>query len=123
MKLSIINTIKDLNENITTTNKVIAKKEKNKITYKLDGFNYILKIISPNKLILNRSNENLECTIFFESNKKTNSIYTLKKEDYTLEFEIKTNYLKITNKNIKINYTVIDSNVSYEYNIEMSEIK
>ena len=39
----------------------------------------------------------------------------------TLEINIKTEKILITNTSIKIIYTVIDSNNRYEYNIEMSE--
>ena len=123
MKLNLTSTLKELTENTITTEKVIAKKEKNKITYQTNNFNYILKIISPNKLVLNRKNNTLECTMYFELNKKKNAIYTFKEEEYTLEIEIKTTLINITDNCILIHYTVDDSNDSYEYNIEMSEIK
>ena len=123
MNISLISTLKNLNTNEIQRNKTIAKKNKNKITYKIDDFNYILKIISPNSLILNRNNQEIECTLHFES-QKTNSItYTIKEEGYNLEIEMKTNFLKIENQKIEIHYNIIDSNTNYEYYIEMSEIK
>ncbi len=121
MKIKLINTLKNLEDNIIDTNTVIAEKEKNKITYQIDDFNFILKIISPSTLILNRCNQNLECTMYFELNKTTSSIYTFKEEGYNLEINIKTTYLNITSEKIEIHYNVIDSNTSYEYHIEMSE--
>ncbi len=123
MKLNLISTLKNLNTNQKDINNIIAKKEKNKITYKIDDLNHIIKITSPNKLVLNRSNDNLECTMFFELNKTIPSIYTMKEEGYTLEINIKTTYLNITDNLIVIHYDVIDSNESYEYYIEMSENK
>ena len=61
--------------------------------------------------------------MFFELNKTIPSIYTMKEEGYTLEINIKTTYLNITDNLIVIHYDVIDSNESYEYYIEMSENK
>ena len=121
MKLSLNSILKDLNENTVDSNKVIARKEKNKITYKIDDMNYTIKIVSSNKLVLNRSNENLECTMYFVLNKKIPAIYTDKEREYTVEIDIKTTHLDITDDKIDIHYLVVDSNASYEYHIEMSE--
>ena len=123
MNISLISTLKNLNTNETQINKTIAKKNKNKITYKIDDFNYTIKIVSPKILILNRDNKEFECTMCFEINKTNIITYTLKKEGYNLEIEIKTNFLKIEDKKIEIHYNVTDSNTNYEYYIEMSEIK
>ena len=121
MKKNLIITLINLSNYEKTTEKVIAKKEKNKITYNLDNTNYIIKILSPYKLILNRNNKNIECTMYFELNKTNPSIYTLKEEGYNIEINIKTTELNITEESIIIRYNVIDSNEDYEYHIEMSE--
>lgn len=121
MKINIKSILKNITEKTKDENSSKAIKEKNKITYQIDDFKYIIKIISKKEIIMNRSNEDLECTIYFELNKIKSSIYTLKKEGYTIEIDIKTTYLKITDNKIEIHYTVIDSNTNYEYLIEMSE--
>ena len=122
MDVSLISTLKNLNTNEIEINKTIARKEKNKITYQINDFKYILKI-SPNILILNRNNQELECTMYFKLKKRTFTTYTLKQGEYNLEIEIETTFLSMTDKKIEIHYKVIDSNINYEYHIEMSEKK
>ena len=84
--------------------------------------NYILKIVSPKELILNRKSADINCTMYFKLNKTTSSDYTINNE-YNLDISIKTTLLEITEKQIKIHYTVIEAKTNYEYQIEMSEIK
>ena len=123
MKVSLKSTLNNITEKEKTIDKAIAKKEKDKLTYQVSDDSYLIKIISQNKIVLTRNNNNLECTMYFEKNKKTFALYTLKEEGYNLEIEIKTTYVEIKDNTIEINYTVIDSNTNYEYKIEMSEIK
>lgn len=59
--------------------------------------------------------------MYFETNKKTSSEYTLKEKNISIPIDIKTTNIKLTETKINIQYTVIDSNENYEYNIEMSE--
>ena len=59
--------------------------------------------------------------MYFETNKKTSTEYTLKEKNISIPIDIKTTNIKITATKINIQYTVIDSNENYEYNIEMSE--
>lgn len=59
--------------------------------------------------------------MYFEINKTISSIYTLKQNNITINIDILTNKIELDENSIKILYTVIDSNVVYEYNIEMSE--
>ena len=122
MNVNIINTLKNVTENIINKENTIAKKEKNIIKYKTSEYNCILKINSPKEIVFNRKNNDMDCTMYFKLNKKTTSIYTIKKE-YQLEFDIKTTFLKITDKLIEIHYIIIDAQTNYEYIIEMSEIK
>ena len=59
--------------------------------------------------------------MYFETKKVISSIYTLKENNITINIDILTNKIELNKKNIKILYTVIDSDIEYEYNIEMSE--
>ena len=122
MNIKITSILKNLAEKSVIKEEAIAKKEKNKITYKTKDFNYILKIVSPKELILNRKSADINCTMYFKLNKKTYSDYTINNE-YNLDISIKTTLLEITEKQIKIHYTVIEAKTNYEYQIEMSEIK
>ena len=121
MKIKLKSILKNTTDNEDEHHTTIAEKEKNKIKYQINNDNHILKIISPKKIILYRSNKELECTMYFELNKTKASIYTFKKEQYTLEIDLITTYIEITHNRINIHYNVIDSNTNYEYQIEMSE--
>lgn len=59
--------------------------------------------------------------MYFEKNKIVSSLYNLKDNNIILEIDILTNDIKLTEKNLKIIYTIVDSNIIYEYNIEMSD--
>lgn len=121
MKIKIKGTLKNITDNEFNDFSTTAIKDKNKYKYIIDNEKYLLNIINSNKVVLNRNNKEIESTIYFEKNKKIPSLYTLKENNITLEIDVLTTNLEITEKNIKILYTIIDSNTSYEYNIEMSE--
>ena len=120
MSINITSTIKNISENSITQEKAIAKKEKDKITYKTTDYNYTIIINSPNEIILNRKNNNMECTMYFKSNKKTTASYIIENE-YNLDFDLKTTLLNIKDNLINIHYTITDTQTNYEYIIEMSE--
>ena len=119
MKIALKSILKNITENTKIEDKVIANKEKNKITYQTDDFKYTI-VIFPKKIEMNRKSNDLECTMYFEKNRETCSSYSLT-GGYNIEINIKTNDLKIADDRIKIIYTVTDTNTRYEYNIEMSE--
>lgn len=83
---------------------------------------YIMKKESE-VIILIRDNNEIQHTMIFNKNKITKSEYYLKDLHTSLEFNINTIVLKITDKKIIINYQVIETNNEYEYIIEMSDIK
>lgn len=120
-RTKIIGQIKDVTNQETNSFNTTAIKQKNKITYVINQEKYTLKIISPDRLILNRKTDQIDNTMYFEKDKVLPAIYNIKENDLELEIEIKTNKLEIKEKKINISYTVIDSNTEYEYNIEMSE--
>ena len=113
--------LKNITENDIKTFEASAIKQKDKYKFIIDNERYILTIIAPNKIIINRNNKEIEHTMFFEENKTISSIYTLKTNNITINIDILTNKIELSENNIKILYTVIDSNIVYEYNIEMSE--
>lgn len=121
MKIHLQGYIKDIKNNDVTEINTHAIKTKNKISYQSNQELYSLHISSSNQLILKRKTDTIDCTYYFEQNKTIPAIYCIKENDLSLEINIRTDYIEKTNNHIKINYTVIDSNNSYEYNIEMSE--
>lgn len=72
-------------------------------------------------MVIQRNNDLINSTLIFEKGKKSSSFYQIKKEDITLEINLKTKYLKISDNLIDIAYTIIDSNTDYQYKIEMSD--
>ena len=120
-KIKLKGYIKDITNNQTSEISVKAIKQNKSITYYTDKEKYILKIISPIKLILNRNNTEIESTIYFETHKILPANYFIKENGLSLSIDIRTNKIEQTDQYIKIMYTVIDSNNDYEYYIEMSE--
>ena len=120
-KIHLKGYLKDITNNEITKIDVPAIKNKDKISYYLDNEKYTLKIITPKKLILNRTTNEIDSTLYFEKNKILTSDYTIKENNLSLGIDIRTTNLEINNNYIKISYTVIDSDNNYEYYIEMSE--
>ena len=120
-KINLKGYLKNLTNNEKTIIETKAIKNNQKISYYLDKEKYNIKIISPNKIILTRTTNEIDSTLYFEINKTHQAIYLIKENNLSLEINIRTNNIEITDKHIKITYTVIDSNNDYEYYIEMSE--
>lgn len=120
-KINLKGYLKDITNNETTIIDTHAIKNKLNITYYLDKEKYILKIITPDKLILKRITNEIESTLYFEKLKILSAEYTIKENDLFLSIDIRTNKIEIKDNYIKISYTVIDSNNDYEYYVEMSE--
>ena len=123
MKIHITNTLKNITDNIIKKDSIKGIKDKNTIKFIIDNEKYILKVLSNTEIVLNRNSDIIENTMYFKLNKKSTSIYTVKKEGYNIEIDIKTTLLNIEKDKIEIHYTIIDSNNNYEYIIEMSEVK
>lgn len=122
-KINLKGYLKDITNNEITKINTSGIKQQKKLSFYLDNDRYILKIISPTKLILTRTNEEINSNIYFEENKILPALYTIKENDLSLEIDIKTESINLTDNYIKLIYTVIDSNTKYEYYIEMSEYK
>lgn len=120
-KIHLKGYLKDLTNNETTNINTTALKNNKKITYYLEKEKYILKIISPTRLILNRDTIEIDSTLYFELNKVLPANYTIKENDLSINIDIRTNKIELNDNYIKIMYTVIDSDTNYEYYIEMSE--
>ena len=120
-KINIKGYLKDITNNETTTINTTALKNNQKLSYYLDKEKYILKIISPSKLILNRQTNEIDSTLYFELNKVVPAIYIIKENNLSLEINVRTNKFELSESYIKVSYTVIDSDTNYEYYIEMSE--
>ena len=120
-KVNLICNIVDKSTNECNTFKTKAIYQKDRIKYIYENDKYVLNIISSKELILKRNTQEIESIINFEESKITTSIYYMKQQNISLEIKILTKKIIISDKKIKILYTVIDSNIDYEFNIEMSD--
>lgn len=121
MKIKVKGYLKNITNDTINNFSISAIRNKDKISYVLDNDKYILKILSPNQLVLLRENTEIKSIIYFQKNKNLPSLYTLKKKDLTLEINIKTLNIVINDNSINIIYLVNESNEKFEYNIEMSD--
>ena len=120
-KINLKGYLRDITNNEATNINTTALKNNQKLSYYLDKEKYILKIISPTKLILNRQTFEIDSTLYFELNKVIPAIYIIKENNLSLEINVRTNQIELSENYIKVSYTVIDSDTNYEYYIEMSE--
>lgn len=120
-KIRIFGFIKNITDDEQIDIDVLGIKQKNTLSYPHEKDIYKIKILSNDKVIIQRNNDLINSTLIFEKGKKSSSFYQIKKEDITLEINLKTKYLKISDNLIDIAYTIIDSNTDYQYKIEMSD--
>lgn len=113
--------LKDITNNEKILIKTPAIRNKETLSYFQENERYKLQIVSPQKLILNRSTKEIDATLYFELNKVVPADYIINGNNLSLKIDIRTNNIEINDKCIKITYTVMDSNINYEYYIEMSE--
>lgn len=85
----------------------------NDIVYKL--------IKENNKIIMQRQNDEFSHEMKFETGKKNKSEYYLKELHHSLEFNIETNYIKLTQNKIDIEYKIKETENIYNYVIELSD--
>lgn len=96
-------------------------KENNKIEYKDDIFTNT--IIIDNVITLIRESDEVKHILEFNKNKQTESKYTLKEYNSTLNIIIVTNVIEITKKSLKIEYIqkINDENNNFCYRLRWEE--
>lgn len=114
--------LKNLTENTTETFSGTCKITENEYVYIDKETTYIL-IKNEESLTFIRENTKMQHTMIFNPKMITTSEYYLKEMHTSLEFNIKTTNLKITDKKFIINYQILETTNEYEYIIEMSDIK
>lgn len=120
-KVIIKGYLKNITDNKTDNFEVKGIKNKNKISYITDNIKYNIKIINKNKLLFQRENNDFKHSFIFDNNKTTISNYLILENELDLEIEVKVLSLIINDNLIKINYLVPDSNIEFEYKLEMSD--
>ena len=95
-KIKISGMLKNITDNEITEFTTTAIKQKDKYKFIVNNEKYILTIITPNKIIMNRNNNEIEQTMYFEKNKTISSIYTLKENNITINIDVLTNEIELT---------------------------
>ena len=108
-----------------TENKILEIEEKgiknkNKITYSSDNVRNIIKF-SDSEIILIREGSDFVNTFVFDKNNSSCN-YFLKENNFNVDIDIKTIKLFVNANSIYVNYLIVDSNLEYEYKLEMSEM-
>ncbi len=96
-----------------------AIKNKNKISYVVDGIKHKLELLD-NKIIIERENDIFSNKLEFISNEETKSEYYIKEYNSQIDINIITKKITIA-KIVRIEYIIKDREEEYIYEIEMSE--
>ena len=120
IKVKIKGFLKNLTEKEEEIINTFGIKKDNTISYINNDIKYKI-IIELNKIILQRENNEFSHEIKFEQGKTNKSEYFLKELHYSLEFNIETNYIKLTQDKIDIEYKIKETENIYNYVIELSD--
>lgn len=120
IKIKIKGYLKNINDNNKLEINTFGIKQKNVISFVDNNIKH--KIILKNDLItLTRENSEFINIIKFAKEKQYISEYTLKENNFTIDLNIKTIDLKISDNFLLIKYVVIESDEIFEYKIELSD--
>ena len=120
IKIKIKGYLKNINDNNKLEINTFGIKQKNVISFVDNNIKH--KIILKNDLItLTRENSEFINIIKFAKEKQYISEYTLKENNFTIDLNIKTIALKISDNFLLIKYVVIESDEIFEYKIELSD--
>ena len=119
IKLKVKGYLKNITEKTEEKIDTTAIKKTNEISYIIDDTKYKL-IVEKTKITLIRENKEFSHRMIFEHKKQIISEYYLKELHSSLEFNILTTSLLITENKINITYQVIESKSIYNYVLEMS---
>ena len=121
IKIKIKGYLKNETEKTTENFEIFGIKNKEKITYIIDGTKYKLDI-KEKKINLIRETEEFIHSMVFIPKKTTDTIYYIKEYKSEIPIKIPTKYIKKVNNYIEIAYKTIDNEIEYIYNIEMSDV-
>lgn len=120
IKIRIKGYLKNINDNNKLEINTFGIKQKNVISFVDNNIKH--KIILKNDLItLTRENSEFINIIKFAKEKQYISEYTLKENNITIDLNIRTIDLKISDNFLLIKYVVIESDEIFEYKIELSD--
>ena len=120
IKIKVTGYLKNLTENTEELINTQAIKNSNTISYVIDNTKYKL-ILEKDKITLVRESNEFSHGMVFDEKHKTTSEYYLKENNYSLQFNIITKNLILTNNSINVTYTIEESETTYNYVLEMSD--
>lgn len=121
IKIKIKGYLKNETEKTTENFEIFGIKNKEKITYIIDGTKYKLDIKEKNINLIRETEEFIHSMVFIPK-KTTDTIYYIKEYKSEIPIKIHTKYIKKVNNYIEIAYKTIDNEIEYIYNIEMSDV-
>jgi len=120
IKIKIKGYLKNITDNEILEFEEKGIMNKNKITFTVDKVKTSIKI-DDNRILMVR--DGIDFTNSFEFNVKNSSCnYFLKENNFNVDIDIKTIKLFVNANSIYVNYLIVDSNLEYEYKLEMSEM-
>lgn len=118
IKVKVKATIKNITDKTEEKIDTFGTKNKNKITYH-NGDTKIKLEIHKDNLILVRENKNFIHTFDFKINKETNSEYYIKEYNTSIDINVLTTKLVISDNRIILAYIIKDSSDEYNYILDM----
>ena len=98
----------------------IGIKNKNKITFSSDNVKHVIRY-DDSKVYLTREGKDYINNFAFNK-KKSECTYLLKEHGFNVGIDIKVLDMEKADKYVYVKYVVIDSNIEYEFKIEVSDI-
>jgi len=120
IRIKIKGYLKNITDNEVIEFEEKGIKNKDKIIYTNDGVKTTIKI-DGNKVMLIRDGSDFINTFVFDK-KNSSCNYFLKENNYDVDIDINTLNIDINDDSIYIKYFIIDSNIEYEYKLEMSDV-
>ena len=120
IRIKIKGYLKNITDNEVIEFEEKGIKNKDKITYTNDNVKTTIKI-DGNRIMLIRDGSDFINTFVFDKNNSSCN-YFLKENNYDVDIDINTLNIDINDDSIYIKYLIIDSNIEYEYKLEMSDV-
>ena len=120
IKIKVKTKLINLTENTTDLINTNGIKKFNNISYVDKDIKYNL-FIEDNKITLQRENKEFAHQMIFVENKTYPSEYYLKESKYSIELNVMTTKINISNNLIDITYKILESENIYNYVLEVSD--
>lgn len=118
IRIKVKGYIKNITENTKEIIDTYAIKNKNKINYINEETSYKIEM-KNHKIIIIRDNQKISHKLIFDIDNVTKSEYYIKELNTSIDVMIKTINIHQTDKQIKIEYEIIDNKNKYIYVLDL----